>query len=964
MSKKVIWWVIPILVLTFGLCGAYAGSPAKAKTEAAYAPDEVLVKFKGVAGAQDAPMKFNKDKAAAFAAKMPGPAQSALATIGGTVVKMRPSAGVMKVQLAKGASVTDAVASLQKSGAVEYAEPNYKIRAAATPPPWLPPTDVLYSNQWAIFNGTYGAAYVPGADIDALHAWELRTSGLNTLVVLLDTGVETLGIYPPSANADIMTNLWRNLQEVYTNNFDDDGNGYIDDIYGIDTVYGEQGFGTAQTLGHMNIQDRNGHGTAVAGIIGALGRGPGTPGLGIAGLNWRAKMMVLKCLGDDGIGTVDDVAEAIDYALAIKSRDDIKRMVLNCSWGMYYFSRALYDTMKKASDANCLIVAAAGDGVVWPAVPVDVLALPVTTGVDTNPAASPNDNMFYPAGFKVPNDPNLLANSLGYLDAIISVGAYNSSDAIPSFANFGNASVDLFAPGAEIVTTYLGGWTPLPGAYGSSMAAAHVTGTAALLWSWENGASFDNQPRRIKSMILNGAISGIQADVNPPSAYPYTTRCVTEGRLNVNNAFRNPYSRPSIYSDTPNIRDIGQTTTILGQYFTGATLSFLPFTPAPLFPLNPAVVLPPASYVVNNSTKVTATVSSAWPRGHGRLQLTTAQGTSRGAWFTNVTNASPTPIYHTTQGHALAAWAQYGNDIFIISGRTNLFPNSPQPVNEKFSLTTGTSNILPNGIPVPVDYASAAYAKVPGAPPPNDDRIYVVGGASGVTSVPPANPLILPANLYTQIQIYQISTDTWTSSGPGVVIPGGRLAPAVVSNPVPGLVYIFGGWTTPNTYSTTAFVYNSQFNTITPIAPMPLGVAGASAVLRSDGKIWVMGGTTGGAAITNVQVYDPATNTWAIPNPPLITGRQGGVGNLTGANTVPLDFCGVTVGAAYFPIGPVGVTDAEAWRGLLNFNQEVVGLPSRYTPAGGRVGNDFYVVGGWDPTTSALTNDVFRVAIP
>jgi hypothetical protein len=221
-------------------------------------------------------------------------------------------------------------------------------------------------------------------------------------------------------------NLWSNPWDP-ANGVDDDKNGFVDDVHGADYVDEDS-----------NPTDDAGHGTHVAGIIGAKGNNA----TGIAGVNWDAKIMALKFLDGDGQGNTADAANSIDYAVSHGAR------VINASWGGPAFSQALYSAVRRAGEKGVVFVAAAGnDG----------------ENADVKPD--------YPAAFDLPN--------------VISVAATDSSDELVDFSNYGAGSVDLAAPGDDIESTVPkdtddSGYASFSG---TSMAAPFVTGAVAMYLS-------------------------------------------------------------------------------------------------------------------------------------------------------------------------------------------------------------------------------------------------------------------------------------------------------------------------------------------------------------------------------------------------------------------------------------------------------------------------------------------------
>jgi subtilisin family serine protease len=350
-----------------------------------------------------------------------------------------------------------AIEALRRRPDVARVEPDALLYPFATP------NDPSYPVMWGLNNvGQTGGT--PDADIDAPEAWDLSTGSTSVIVANIDTGAQVA----PGASGTVVThpdladNLWVNPGEIPGDNIDNDGNGYIDDIHGWNF------YNDAAWLFNNASEDE--HGTHTAGTIAAVGNN----GTGVAGVNWQARVMVLKFIGPLG-GFTSDAIAAIEYAA------DNGAQVINASWGGGPFSAAL----KAAIEASgCVFVAAAGNG-----------------GPDQ---IGDNNDIFpsYPASYNSPN--------------IISVAATDHNDNRGVFSNFGAASVDLGAPGVNILST-----VPNSGyrAYsGTSMAAPHVSGVAALVLSLYP----DMTPFEVKQQIL--------ATVDPVPALAGIT--VTGGRLN------------------------------------------------------------------------------------------------------------------------------------------------------------------------------------------------------------------------------------------------------------------------------------------------------------------------------------------------------------------------------------------------------------------------------------------------
>ncbi|MCL6642467.1 MAG: S8 family serine peptidase, partial [Candidatus Bipolaricaulota bacterium] len=323
---------------------------------------------------------------------------------------------LQRVRLPTKISVPEAVKLYKKNPNVLYAEPNYIRRA--TQQAFLTPNDAQFSQLWALHNvGQTGGT--PDADIDAPEAWELSTGSSSVVVAVIDTGVDY-------NHPDLSANMWRNTLDCNSNNIDDDGNGYKDDCYGIDTANNDS-----------NPMDDNDHGTHVAGTIGARGNNSA----GVVGVNWTVQIMACKFLGANGSGSDADAIECLQYVKTMKERG-VNIVATNNSWGGGGFSQALYDAIAAQMDAGILFIAAAG-----------------------NESADNGTTESYPANYDLPN--------------IISVAATTHTDSLASFSNFGRRTVHVGAPGSSIrSTTRNNTYSTFSG---TSMATPHVTGLAALL---------------------------------------------------------------------------------------------------------------------------------------------------------------------------------------------------------------------------------------------------------------------------------------------------------------------------------------------------------------------------------------------------------------------------------------------------------------------------------------------------
>ena len=315
---------------------------------------------------------------------------------------------------------------------VRFVEPNYRLRALSVP------NDPRFGELWGLLNtGQDGGT--PGADIGVTNVWAtLGTGSTNVLVAVIDTGIDY-------THPDLVENVWSNAGEIAGNGIDDDGNGIVDDIHGARWNDG----GGDPTSG--DPMDGNGHGTHVSGTIGGIGDN----GIGVAGVNWRVRIMGLKFLSDSGSGYTADAISAIEYAIDKGAR------LSNNSWGGGGFSQALKDAIDAAGAAGQLFVAAAGN------------------------SNSDNDALpSYPATYESPN--------------ILAVASSDRNDARSGFSSYGRTTVDLAAPGSDILSSTPGNEYSVYS--GTSMATPHAAGAAALLWSLYPGATWE----QVKTWLMDG----------------------------------------------------------------------------------------------------------------------------------------------------------------------------------------------------------------------------------------------------------------------------------------------------------------------------------------------------------------------------------------------------------------------------------------------------------------------------
>ena len=367
------------------------------------------------------------------------------AALAGTAVGAEISLvpGLHPVTLTPGVGVADALRYYGNHPGVLQVSPDYVIDFLNTP------NDPNFGIQWG-HNNTGQTGGVPDADIDAPEAWDVTTGGSQVVVAVIDSGVDY-------NHPDLAANMWTNPGEIPGNSVDDDGNGRVDDVHGYDFFNND-----------ADPMDDVGHGTHVAGIIGAVGNN----NTGISGVAWNVKLMALKVGGPTG-PNLSSAIQAVDYAVAMGAR------ISNNSYGIGAFSDLFRQAIANADTAGHVFVAAAGN------------------------SSSDNDRFpAYPANFNVPN--------------IVSVAASDHNDSLAGFSNYGATTVDLAAPGDNIFSTLPNN---LYGAQsGTSMAAPQVAGVLALIAAL--------RPSWGPDQLINQVLSTTDRLVG------MTGRTVTGGRLN------------------------------------------------------------------------------------------------------------------------------------------------------------------------------------------------------------------------------------------------------------------------------------------------------------------------------------------------------------------------------------------------------------------------------------------------
>ena len=828
-----------------------------------------------------------------------------ISAYGMTVKKSFKNTGVQVITLPAGISVAQAITTLKSNPDIEYAEPNLVYRINTLP------NDPRFDDLWGL-NNTGQTGGTDDADIDAPEGWDIAIGKGDVVVGVIDTGIDY-------THEDLMENMWINEAEASgTLGVDDDDNGYIDDIYGIDTFNDD-----------ADPMDDHGHGTHVAGTIGAVGNNE----VGVVGVNWDVRIMALKFLSAGGYGYTDDAVECIEYVLDMRAKG-VNIRVTNNSWGGGGPSQALYNAINALRGRDVLFIAAAG-----------------------NSARNTDRYRNYPSGYN--------------LDNIIAVAATDHNDDLSRFSNYGVRTVDVGAPGEDILSTLPGGgyepvsgdiffddveagagnwtadipweitdaysysesysWTDSPGKYydnnvnssliseiidlsgytgeiinlgfyarvsleedwdnlyievsgdggstwkiigsltgyhttwslysyyipenfrtelfrfrfylmtdsditydgvyidnigigigsgsnnydtysGTSMACPHVSGLAALIYSYRENPDFQINYLEVRNIIF-GTVDPL------PSLQQMI---LTGGRINAYGALLYPVKLPSIQSLSPQQGSEGAELTIKGEKF-GDKSGIVTFYDD----------IEAENIISWSNTSIVVVVPIG--ASQGPVTITTSDGiTSNGLYF-RVADfldlQASIPI-----GVNRAAITSAYEKIYVIGGYT-----------EKGYAETGIVqtydpylNYWITGSSKPTSAANACAVVIEGL-------IYIVGGYQTFPY-----PTFLDS-----LEIYDPSTNTWTT---GTSMPPALSGHGAVT--LNGKLYVMGG-NTDSGINSYLYEYDPYSDTWTQLASMntPRSFFGTGVI---NGNIYIFGGNNGNDFLSSTEVYDPETNTWTI----------------------------------------------------------------------------------------------------
>jgi thermitase len=296
--------------------------------------------------------------------------------------------GISRIKLKSDTTVSEAINTLLADPRVEFAEPNYIQKA------YLLPNDPSFSQHWGLRNTGQSIGQpngpdsptstnnpgTPGKDMGMESAWSYTTNCSSTIIAVIDTGVNY-------NHQDLAANMWNGGATYPKHGFDFVGN-------------------------DSDPMDLNGHGTHVAGTVGAIGNNS----LGGTGVCWTARIMAIRVLDATGSGTTSNIIQGIDFAVAQGAK------IINMSLGGSQYSAAQFTAINNARSSGVMIVAAAGND-----------------GENVDASATPSS---YPCGYN--------------LDNVICVAALDQAFQLASFSNYGSTSVDIGAPGVNIFSAWPG----------------------------------------------------------------------------------------------------------------------------------------------------------------------------------------------------------------------------------------------------------------------------------------------------------------------------------------------------------------------------------------------------------------------------------------------------------------------------------------------------------------------------
>ncbi|MBC2581761.1 S8 family serine peptidase [Clostridium sp. DJ247] len=668
---------------------------------------------------------------------------------------------------------------------IEYIQPDYQVQLSSN--------DAYFNKQWAMgkedlnnttvnsantdqsiienitTNASVSGDTTTGASIsefsaNVASAWK-SSQGDGVIVAVLDTGIDI-------THEDLAENIWTNEKEIAGNNVDDDGNGIIDDIHGWNF------YDNNNIVHDPSLAYDEGHGTHVAGIIGAAINN----NKGIAGVAPKVKIMPLKVFSN-GQAYTSEIIDAIDYATKMGAK------IANCSWGSTSNNLALNEAI---DNSGMLFVTASGNDAM---------------NIDTNP--------IYPASFENGN--------------IISVASIKESGALSSFSNYGTTSVDVAAPGENILST-------LPNnsygeSSGTSMSAAFVSGEAALILSKYGNMTASELKKKI--IDSSDTVSLLQDKIYQGNIIDCANAVLYDDLTNKKII---TLTKDQVYSPVQNSNETKQDFTLFSTGF----WSGFGYMQTPRYTFGSAAV--------NGKLYAIGGRDSSF----SLLNDVEVYDPTSNTWTTKA--AMPTP-------RAKLATAVVNGKVYAIGGNNDAtqYPD-PMYAEEYISSVLDTVEIYDpvlntwtTGAPLPIPCYSAEAAVVNG-------KIYVIGGLNRRGVMGFYMEYGIEDSLNT-VQVYDPSTNTWSIK---TSMPAARYSFGIGA--VNGKIYAMGGYLYSEGYYMTNRIeqYDIATDTWTSVGNMPTAEAEFGTTVVNN-KIYTAGGITGNDSVLNtVQEYDPSTASWVF----------------------------------------------------------------------------------------------------
>jgi len=778
--------------------------------------------------------------------------EGVLGTYGMTVKKSFKYTGIQVIKLPPSMNVEKALGKLTIEPSIEYAEPNFIYRICDAP------NDPMFNDLWGLHN-TGQTGGTADADIDAPEAWDIHTGSEDVVVAVIDSGVDY-------THEDLQGNMWVNQTEAMgTTGVDDDSNGYIDDIYGINAVNGSG-----------DPMDNNGHGTHCAGTIGAVGDN----NVGVVGVNWDVEIMALKFTSVTGSGYTSDAVECIEYVLDMHDRG-VNIKVTSNSWGGGSYSQALYDAISALGDRGVLFIAASGNS-------------------NLNNDAVPH----YPSSYDLYN--------------IIAAAATDHDDALASFSNYGATSVDVAAPGVAILSTVPGGgYQPAPGdIFFDDVESGAGSWTPDTPWaitttqyyspdnSWTDSPA-GNYSNNADVSLTSGVIDlsgytgqnvalGFRAWIDLETGYDYLyievsgdggTNWTSVGRLNGHQLSWEAYSFYipmsactsqfmfrfrldadfSITYDGVYIDDIGigigagsnsygqkNGTSMATPHVSGLAalidsynggLDHLDIRDIILASVDPLSGLEGLILTGGRINAYSALLLDPADLPPTIYAISPYQGPVGAKVIINGNrfgdDQGEVTFYEGIQADNIISWS---NTTIVVTVPVGAEPGPVTVTTDEGVTSAGVyfrvGNFLNLHAFTPTAVCRAAVAGVNG-------KVYAIGGL-----------LQLGVSPIQLVQIFDLDLNYWTFGSPKPT-PAANAAAAVID----GQIYVAGGSDQNFDRLNALEIYDPTADTWTAGAPMPVAVYGPGAVAL-DEKLYVMGGSSSSGYRSDLYEYDPSTDTW------------------------------------------------------------------------------------------------------